>query len=419
MFISRPPDARPSWASDRGRDPRGVAARPSPGRRNVHGFVRSTRVGHLADHPHDCRDPVGRGRRLPESGHKCASGRASRFGRAAGSLGGKSVDGSGDATIARSRPRTFGGMEQAHPIGPRGGAIGDRNLPRRDLDGRRQHARRLPAEGRRADAHRLRPHHPKRRAGRDDGRAHAAIGESRGARPRLQHRPGGAARGAGPGGDRRVGPERDSQRRTGPGPHRGRQGPPRPGGMGPRLHRIWSPGVHDGQRHRFRPPGPPRHVRPGLRSIVAVLDWPMAFDPNSMASYLLGGLTFPTAPSSWYVDTTFTSPADGAGNLILPFNGHVYNVLGVPSASGIFHLGLHPDFTLGSDYGEFVAVLVSDSTTPGVYDTVHVDLDDNHVFGNDKAATVASPEIWADTDGDGLADLSGGLIYFIGYGAHP
>src|SRR2546429_3363736 len=148
-------------------------------------------------------------------------------------------------------------------------------------------------------------------------------------------------------------------------------------------------------------------------------NWPMAFDPNSMASYLLGGLTFPTAPSSWYVNTTFTSPADGAGNLILPFNGHVYNVLGVPSASGIFHLGLHPDFTLGSDYGEFVAVLVSDSTTPGVYDTVHVDLDDNHAFGNDKAATVASPEIWADTNGDGLADLSGGLIYFIGDGTHP
>src|SRR5207249_4208831 len=98
-------------------------------------------------------------------------------------------------------------------------------------------------------------------------------------------------------------------------------------------------------------------------------DWPMAFDPNSMASYLLGGLTFPTAPSSWYVDTTFTSPADGAGNLILPFNGHVYNVLGVPSASGVYHLGLHPDFTLGSDYREFVAVLVAfqigDALAPG------------------------------------------------------
>src|SRR2546429_3529671 len=148
-------------------------------------------------------------------------------------------------------------------------------------------------------------------------------------------------------------------------------------------------------------------------------NWPMAFDPNSMASYLLGGLPSPPALSPWYVNTTFTQPADGAGNLILPFNGHVYSVLGVPSASGIFHLGLHPDFTLGSDYGEFVAVLVSDSTTPGVYDTVHVDLDDNHAFGNDKAATVASPEIWADTNGDGLADLSGGLIYFIGDGTHP
>src|SRR5438046_3331357 len=145
----------------------------------------------------------------------------------------------------------------------------------------------------------------------------------------------------------------------------------------------------------------------------------MAFDPNSMASYLLGGLTFPTAPSSWYVDTTFTSPADGAGNLILPFNGHVYNVLGVPSASGVYHLGLHPDLTLHLFDGEYVAVLVSDSTTPGVYDTVHVDLDDNHAFGNDKAATVASPDIWADTNGDGLADLSGGLIYFIGDGTHP
>src|SRR5437773_1108734 len=78
-------------------------------------------------------------------------------------------------------------------------------------------------------------------------------------------------------------------------------------------------------------------------------DWPMAFDPNSMASYLLGGLTFPTAPSSWYVDTTFTSPADGAGNLILPFNGHVYNVLGVPTARP----------------GDLVAFQIGDALAPG------------------------------------------------------
>jgi len=150
-------------------------------------------------------------------------------------------------------------------------------------------------------------------------------------------------------------------------------------------------------------------------------DWPMAFDPNSMASYLLGGLTFPTAPSSWYVDTSFTATANPVtGNLSLPFNGHVYNVAGIPSASGIYHLGLHPDNTLRSFYyGEFVAMLVTDSTIPGVYDTVYVDLDDNYQFGNDKAADVASPEIWMDTNGDGMADLSGGLVYFIGDGTSP
>src|SRR2546426_539565 len=150
-------------------------------------------------------------------------------------------------------------------------------------------------------------------------------------------------------------------------------------------------------------------------------DWPMAFDPNSMSSYLLGGLTFPTAPSSWYVDTSFTATADPVtGNLSLPFNGHVYNVAGIPSASGIYHLGLHPDNSLRSFYyGEFVAMLVTDSTFPGVYDTVHVDLDDNYHFGNDKAADVSSPEIWMDSNGDGMADLSGGLVYFIGDGANP
>jgi len=150
-------------------------------------------------------------------------------------------------------------------------------------------------------------------------------------------------------------------------------------------------------------------------------DWPMAFDPNSMASYLLGGLTFPTAPSSWYVDTSFTATANPVtGNLSLPFNGHVYNVAGIPSASGIYHLGLHPDNSLRVFYyGEFVAMLVTDSTIPGVYDTVYVDLDDNYQFGNDKAADVASPEIWVDTNGDGMADLSGGLVYFIGDGANP
>jgi hypothetical protein len=159
-------------------------------------------------------------------------------------------------------------------------------------------------------------------------------------------------------------------------------------------------------------------------------NWPIAFDPSSMAQYLLAGLTFPTSPGSWYVDTSFVSSADVSGNLSL-FNGHTYNVNGVPSASGIYHLGIHPDLVLTSYwFGESPGVLVTDSVTPGVYDTVYVDLNDDYSFGNDKPVNVGSPEAWADfynaaadtydfstwNGGDGIADASGGMVYFIADG---
>ncbi len=161
--------------------------------------------------------------------------------------------------------------------------------------------------------------------------------------------------------------------------------------------------------------------------------WPLAFDPNSMALYLLSGQTFPSAPRSWYVNTSFSSGADGAGDLLLPFRGHTYNVLGIPSASGSYHLGLHPDGTLPYYWDEYPAVLVTDSVLPGEYDTVYVDLNDDYAFGNDKPADETSPEVWADyydaglgtsdfsfyTAGDGIADLSGGMIYFIADGSDP
>ncbi|HEY7587508.1 MAG TPA: Ig-like domain-containing protein [Thermoplasmata archaeon] len=164
-------------------------------------------------------------------------------------------------------------------------------------------------------------------------------------------------------------------------------------------------------------------------------NWPMAFDPSSMALYLLLGVTFPAAPSSWYVDTSFVAGADPAsGWLDSEFNGHVYNVYGIPSASGSYHLGIHPDNQLPAFWwGEYVGVLVTDSLLPGVYDTVYVDLNDNYNFTDDKAVTMASPESWADyydagsdtwdfsswTAGDGLADFSGGLVYWMADGSNP
>ncbi len=150
-------------------------------------------------------------------------------------------------------------------------------------------------------------------------------------------------------------------------------------------------------------------------------NWPIAFDPNSMFRYLVGGMTFPAAPGSWYVNTSFATTANpGNGTLDASFNGHFYNVFGIPSLSGLYHLGVHPDLTLYYWwFGERPAVLVTDANTPGVYDTVYVDLNDDYVFGDDRAVDVNSPVAWDDLDTDGVADVSGGMVYFIADGINP
>ena len=68
---------------------------------------------------------------------------------------------------------------------------------------------------------------------------------------------------------------------------------------------------------------------------------------------------------------------------------------------------------------EYPSVLLVDSDTPGVYDTVYVDLDVDHDFTNDKPMTKASPLGWRDVTGDGIADLSAGLLYWISDGETP
>lgn len=168
------------------------------------------------------------------------------------------------------------------------------------------------------------------------------------------------------------------------------------------------------------------------------LGWPIVFDPYSMEIYLFRGVTFPTATLSWYVNSSFETTAHPVTRLTTtPFQGRTYNVSGVGSASGTYHLGLHPDLTLSGssawNYREPVGVLVTDALLPGGYDTVYVDLDHDGRFGDDKPVTLASPESWADyydpstgswdnstyTAGDGIADMSGGLVYFISDGANP
>jgi TolA-binding protein len=161
--------------------------------------------------------------------------------------------------------------------------------------------------------------------------------------------------------------------------------------------------------------------------------WPIAFDPFSMYVYLyFGGASYPAAPS-WYVDTSFNATADVNGLLPL-FNDRNYNVTSVPSASGWYHLGVHPAPTLAARFGSHSpGVLLTDSAVPFVYDTIYVDLNDDDNFLNDKPVDIFSPISYADYRdastggydesswdwGDGMPDVSGGLIYFIANGVNP
>jgi hypothetical protein len=92
------------------------------------------------------------------------------------------------------------------------------------------------------------------------------------------------------------------------------------------------------------------------------------------------------------------------------------------SAGGQVRYGHHPDnrmFILGDRDdrdGEWAGILLLDSARAGVWDTVIVDLNFNHDFTDDKPATRESPLSFRDVDGDGVADLSGGLLYYIADG---
>ncbi len=157
--------------------------------------------------------------------------------------------------------------------------------------------------------------------------------------------------------------------------------------------------------------------------------WPMAFSELSMW-YFVQDVNLGThyiansAAGSHWSDTQFTVEAHG------PFGGGTAKVMYQPVGSGIAHeytipttsqsnfykLGSHPDQWLATLYGESVAVLVVDEHVAGVYDTVYVDLDNDYDFTDEKPATRNSPEIYRDMDGDGYADISGGLLVWVSNG---
>lgn len=167
--------------------------------------------------------------------------------------------------------------------------------------------------------------------------------------------------------------------------------------------------------------------------------WPKAFDPY-------GTLVWLAAPSlvdaglTWYTKTTAATCTDWAAkahralcpvrfatrvgparNFSAPnaTRSHTYVFPAGATTSGDVRLGSHPDDHLLALFGERPAFLVTDAATPGVYDTVYVDLDNDYRFDDEKPVTKQSPASYRDMNGDGYTDLSGGLLYYISDGATP
>ncbi|HET91569.1 MAG TPA: hypothetical protein ENN99_12655 [Chloroflexi bacterium] len=173
--------------------------------------------------------------------------------------------------------------------------------------------------------------------------------------------------------------------------------------------------------------------------------WPYIMDPFTMRAYfydLWFGTTYVANgfEGATYFDTSATPELTPCGVDLLCFQytpllaygvldqEYTYFIDSKMTKSGVVHVGTHHDGSL-RDYvwGERVAVLVTDPNVAGVYDTVYVDLDANHDFRDEKPVTKADPHdpdtynnpiAYRDMNGDGKADLSGGLLYFIADGVN-
>lgn len=156
----------------------------------------------------------------------------------------------------------------------------------------------------------------------------------------------------------------------------------------------------------------------------AYAGWPMALDPFSTMVYAQDaafGTTLTAQGMTWFSSTTATMSQAATGS----FNGVVYT-LPATSKSGVYHVGVLRDRTLRNRWFlAYPALLVADENVAGVYDTVYVDLNNNKTFLDDKKLTKADPisswDFRTQTGAlgqDGIADLSGGMVYWISDGTH-
>ena len=160
--------------------------------------------------------------------------------------------------------------------------------------------------------------------------------------------------------------------------------------------------------------------------------WPMAFSQVSLryfaAEVLLQDVGAKGITENWtgtrWTDSQMTvtsSPSFGGATFTASYQpigsaiAYQYTIADT-SVSGKYKLGSHSDRNLNNLYGHRVAVLVVDEHSSGNYDTVYVDLDNDKDFTDEKPVTQDSPEVYRDMDGDGYADISGGLLVWISDG---
>src|SRR5690606_4760706 len=137
--------------------------------------------------------------------------------------------------------------------------------------------------------------------------------------------------------------------------------------------------------------------------------WPMVFSPYSQLLWFrdrIQGTTYVADgyPGIHFVDTSATPSLTACAPNASCFSytplidfgelgsNHTYVISDSMTSSGIIHVGTHPDNDL-RDYvwGEKPAVVAVDPNTPGVYDTVLVDLDNDYDFRDEKPLTRADP----------------------------
>jgi len=149
-----------------------------------------------------------------------------------------------------------------------------------------------------------------------------------------------------------------------------------------------------------------------LSGTQAYVGWPIAFDDRSLSAYLAEpGLAWPDN-WGWYVNASHAITGSGVFTFADPQSAtDVYTAPGA-SLSGRYLLGYHPDTSLGG-----ALLLVADEAVSGVYDAVYADLDYDGDF--ETRMSQDQPVGVLDLTGDGVQDVSAGMLYWIADGLNP